>query len=523
MSILNRFEKSKILLSNSELSIFEQIWTNLANLQGKTLTEMTDAMHISRQSFLRIAKKLGYKDSNEFLLDLNRQTVFADITTTAMVQPSVLEQNIHHIINHFDTSQIKKIIDSVEKSERIFLIATGKAQRNQANILSKILIKHGYFVVQIYDLFEVEEIKNNMHNTDLVIVLTRTGTSNDLLNAVRSINQTNARIITVTSLRSNPISNWSNFTVFVNTQKIDGNVYELNSLFYGLFELIDFYLTDDSITKQTKDKQELVQNLLSNYMVSTNDHLSINDKELLLNFIQSPDLVFTSISNISQKLNVSTTTLFRLSKALGFKGFKESRSSIGLEIRDFLPNSNQYDSYQTLIKNFNQSVNDIMSTDFSIAHKLISKYNRICIIYHDQYSEILADELIRMFFHTDKLMQKINGQHDSKFISERKDTLFIFLITSQNGETDFVQTASKINYANNEIVAFANKDTNILGYKVSGKVFFKSATASTHYFSDMWLLEFFFISYFYQLIFFKERIYNLSKSVPFLYILTKSA
>lgn len=301
----------------------------------------------------------------------------------------------------------------------------------------------------------------------------------------------------MTSLRSNPISNWSDFTVFVNTQKIDGNVYELNSLFYGLFELMDFYLTDESTTKQANDEKELVQNLLSNYILSKNDSLSLNNKELLLNFIQSPYLIFTSISNISQKLNVSTTTIFRLSKALGFKGFKEFRSSIGLEIKDFLPKGNQYDSYQTLIKNFNKSVNDIMSTDFSIAHKLISKYNRIYIIYHDQYSEILADELIRMFFHTDKLMQKINSQHDSKFISEDKDTLFIFLITSKNGESDFVQTASKINYANNEVVAFTNKDINILGYKISEKVFFKSVNASTHYFSDMWLLEFFFISYFY--------------------------
>lgn len=207
-----------------------------------------------------------------------------------------------------------------------------------------------------------------------------------------SINQTSSKLVTITSLRSNPISNWFNFTVFVNTQEIDDNIYELNSLFYGLFGLIDFYLAEKSPSKQEKDKQELVKNILSSYMVSRNNHISSNHKELLLNFIQTPDLMFTSMSNISQKLNVSTTTIFRLSQALGFKGFKEFRASIGLEIRDYFPKNNQYDSYQTLIKIFNQSVNDIMSTAFSVTHKLIAKYDSICIVYYNQYTEILADE-----------------------------------------------------------------------------------------------------------------------------------
>lgn len=37
MSILNRFEQNKELLSNQELSIFQQIWQNLSSVQDKTL------------------------------------------------------------------------------------------------------------------------------------------------------------------------------------------------------------------------------------------------------------------------------------------------------------------------------------------------------------------------------------------------------------------------------------------------------------------------------------------------------
>ena len=497
MNILNRFEKKKSLLSSQELDIFQQIWETLPKLQNKSLNEITYILHISRQSFLRIAKKLEYKDSNEFLLDLNRQIVFSDIPNTAKVLPSILEKNIHHIINHFDIIQIKKLTSYIEKSRRIFLMSTGKAQKNQSEILSEILAKHGYFVVQVYDLFEITEIKSNLNEDDVVLVLTRTGTSTDLLNAVQSINQTRASIVTITSLRSNTISNWSDFTVFVNTQRIDGNFYELNALFFGLFGLLDFYLNEESTTLQLADEYQLVQNVLSNYMIKKDTHLTPGNRELLMNLIQNPDLIFTSISNISQKLNISTTSLFRLSRALEFNGFKQFRSSVRLEIKDFTPQKNQHASYQTIIQYFNQSVTDIMATDFSTTHHLVTTHRQICLVYHDKYTEILGDELIRMFFHTDKLIQKINCQTSGDYISACKETLFIFLIKNENDESDFIRAISQINDDENETFVFANKEINLIGYNLSGKIFFKDVPTTVRPFSDMWVMEFFFISYFY--------------------------
>lgn len=100
-------------------------------------------------------------------------------------------------------------------------------------------------------------------------------------------------------------------------------------------------------------------------------------------------------------------------------------------------------------------------------------------------------------FTIDKLIQKINGEHTSEFISEKSNTLFVLLLTDKNGESCFVKAASKINDVTNEVLAIASKETNILGYKISGKIFFEDVPQTVQYFSDMWLLEFFFISYFY--------------------------
>lgn len=130
MGILNQFEKNKNLLSNQELSIFQQIWQSLPSVQNKTFGQVVDLLHISRQSFLRIAKKLDYKDSSEFLLALNQQTVFEDIENTAKASPTLLNKNIHQIINHLDQTQIKQFVQRVNKSDRIFILSTGKAQDN---------------------------------------------------------------------------------------------------------------------------------------------------------------------------------------------------------------------------------------------------------------------------------------------------------------------------------------------------------------------------------------------------------
>lgn len=130
MGILNQFEKNKNLLSNQELSIFQQIWQSLPSVQNKPFGQVVDLLHISRQSFLRIAKKLDYKDSSEFLLALNQQTVFEDIENTAKASPTLLNKNIHQIINHLDQTQIKQFVQRVNKSDRIFILSTGKAQDN---------------------------------------------------------------------------------------------------------------------------------------------------------------------------------------------------------------------------------------------------------------------------------------------------------------------------------------------------------------------------------------------------------
>lgn len=497
MSILNRFEQNKELLSNQELSIFQQIWQNLSTVQDKTLSQVVDLLHISRQSFLRVAKKLDYKDSSEFLLALNQQTVFENIEDTAKASPTILNENIHQIINHLDQTQIKKFIQHINKSQRIFILSTGKAQDNQGEVLSAILAKQGYFVIHIYDFFEIEEIKANVRDTDMFVILTRTGTSHDLLNAVRSLNQTAADIVTITSMRSNPLSSWSNLMLFVNTQKIDGNIYELNAMFYVIFGLIDFYLNLDDPVKPLKDQQQLIRNILGDIIAKNNASLTTSNRELMTNLMQKPELLFKSISAISEQLNISTTSLFRLAQSLGFNGFKEFRASIRLAMADFKPQKSQYDNYLVLLKYFNKTVNDIMGTDFTLIHSLIFKHDKICLVYQDKYTEILADELIRTFFHTNKLMRKINGSLSADYVDRYEDTLFIFLIKNRQYEEQLIQTLSHISNKTNDAFVFSEKEIAIEGFNVSGAVFFPDVPNMIRSFADMWLIEFLFISYLY--------------------------
>jgi len=497
MGILNQFEKNKNLLSNQELSIFQQIWQSLPSVQNKTFGQVVDLLHISRQSFLRIAKKLDYKDSSEFLLALNQQTVFEDIENTAKASPTLLNKNIHQIINHLDQTQIKQFVQRVNKSDRIFILSTGKAQDNQGKILTSILTNQGKFVIQIYDFFEIDEIKSNIRNTDMFIILTRTGTSRELLNAMQSLNQTSADIVTITSMRSNPLSDWSNLMIFVNTQKIDGNIYELNAMFYVILGLIDFHLNLDDPVKPLKDKYQLTRNILADLISKNNSSLTINNRELMYNLIQKPELLFKSISDISGYLNVSTTSLFRLSQAMGFNGFKEFRSSVRLAMAEFRPQKSQYDNNLVLLNYFDKTVNDIMDTDFTLIHSLIFKYDKICLVYQDKYTEILADELIRTFFHTNKLMRKIHGSTNADYINRCEDTLFVFLIKDREYEESLIQTLSRVSNKTNDAFIFSQKEIAIAGFNVSGALFFPDVPNMVKPFADMWLIEFLFISYLY--------------------------
>lgn len=497
MSILNRYEQNKEIFSNQETITFRLIWDEILNLQNKSLNDVVTYLNISRQSFLRIAKKLNYIDSNEFLLAINQQVMFSDIKSTAQLSPDVLQQNIHRIVDNLDQKQIKTVVNYLQISQRIFIISTGKAQKNQSEVLAYTLQKHGYYVVQIYDLFEINEICQHIDSNDLFLVLTRTGTSGELMTAVRLLSQTAAKVVTITSLRSNPLSSWSDFTMYVETRRIDGNVYELNAMFYCVFGSIDFYLLSDQPTDLITNKYGLTKIRLQELFAQRAQNLTIGNREVLLSLIDNPSLLFLSISSISQQLNVSTTSLFRLASALGFSGFKELRAQVNLSLHEDKSIQNQYTSRHQFFEILHETVDSVMATDYAEIHRLIAAGEKICIVYHNKYTEILADEFIRTFFHTDKLISKLDGRTSATSLNRLNDTLFILLVTESETEAEIHTLTSKMKSSSNKILCLARSDITIDDSNINRTSFFVRSPAMVRPFSDMWFIEFLFISYFY--------------------------
>lgn len=128
---------------------------------------------------------------------------------------------------------------------------------------------------------------------------------------------------------------------------------------------------------------------------------------------------------------------------------------------------------------------------------MIFKYDKICLVYQDKYTEILADELIRTFFHTNKLMRKIHGSTNADYINRCEDTLFVFLIKDREYEESLIQTLSRVSNKTNDAFIFSQKEIAIAGFNVSGALFFPDVPNMVKPFADMWLIEFLFISYLY--------------------------
>ena len=216
-----------------------------------------------------------------------------------------------------------------------------------------------------------------------------------------------------------------------------------------------------------------------------------SSEQYLWNYIQDnlTDIPDLSIIKLSEDANVSTATIVRTTKKMGYSGYTDFRQQLLTKTK----NNSQYknlekvdhDIKQAIFKNKYEVDNTLSMLNVGSIEDAIQKIRKACDIYifARGFSEFIAQEMLVKFQLLGKNCVMSSDPNIIVTMSKRIKREALVIIISLNGETKELVTGAKNAFENgvSTITITTNENSSITKYSEMVLVGYKSQTS---YFPD---------------------------------------
>jgi len=192
------------------------------------------------------------------------------------------------------------------------------------------------------------------------------------------------------------------------------------------------------------------------------DKLNESDQYILKYILKNKrECAELGINDLAKKCNVSRTTIFRLAKKLGFKGYSEFKFNLKLEEeREDLVERNYI---QQFYQDINETVKLLQEKDFTGISKLIYDAERVFVYGTGTAQMAVARELKRTFLIAHKYFHVIEGYRELEVItpSIKAEDIVIFISLSGN-TTSFQSCVNELAMKEIEFISITKLSNNKL-------------------------------------------------------------
>ncbi|QVK18523.1 MurR/RpiR family transcriptional regulator [Mycoplasmatota bacterium] len=216
--IISKIQSLDGSYTKSEQKIIKYLIKNLKETVHLSVTEFSDETGVGETTIVRFCKKLGYKGYHDFKLAIaqdftitkkiksNQQTAICDRVFQNMM--TVLEDSK----NLLDHNSIDKTVKMIEEARSVYFYGVGASGITAQEAQSKFFrIAHKFHVVT--DNHFQMMASQIMSKEDLIIVITISGSTKDIVDAVASAKQRGAKVIAITNFQKSPITKYSDIVL----------------------------------------------------------------------------------------------------------------------------------------------------------------------------------------------------------------------------------------------------------------------------------------------------------------------
>ncbi|MDQ0255888.1 DNA-binding MurR/RpiR family transcriptional regulator [Evansella vedderi] len=247
-------EQNKTSLTKSELKVYDFVLKNLKEVIYQSLTEISLACDIGESTVLRFCRKLGFKGYQDFKFALAQELASinhseSDETFIDRVKNSMVE-TIHNTYEIVDHEELQKVIDHIIETDNVIVYgvsSSGIAGLDMQNRLMRI----GKHIEVITDSHMQVTRSISVSSKTLIIAISLTGSTKDIVDAVKVAKKNNAKVVAITNYIKSPLTKFADHLLLTSAKE---NPLDSGSLISKVSQLFVFDLICTGISIKLYDQ-----------------------------------------------------------------------------------------------------------------------------------------------------------------------------------------------------------------------------------------------------------------------------
>jgi RpiR family transcriptional regulator, carbohydrate utilization regulator len=211
-------------LRDSEKKIVEFIQNNQEEIIHLSITEVSERSETSESSVVRLCKRLGYKGFQDMKIHLAKEViepvkqiheVIEKDDNVRMIKKKVFQSNIQALYDSVEVcsdEQLEKAVQAIKEAGTIEFYGSGGSGTVALDAQHK-LLKLGIKSYAYNDSVLQAMSASVLTEKDVVIGISHTGSSTDVLNAMKIAKEAGATLICITNSSKSPITTLSDIVL----------------------------------------------------------------------------------------------------------------------------------------------------------------------------------------------------------------------------------------------------------------------------------------------------------------------
>ncbi|GAB4071943.1 MurR/RpiR family transcriptional regulator [Barrientosiimonas marina] len=247
-------EQHKNQFTKSEYKLYNYITENAENIVYQSLTEMANACQVGEATVLRFCRKLGYKGYQEFKLSLARELSNHEKNGNGGTYIDKVKNNMIQAVEDTyelaDDEQLQQAIKQIMHARDVVVYgvsSSGIAGLDMQNRLMRI----GMNIETITDSHNQVIRSNSVDDQTVIIAISLTGSTKDIIDAVSTGKDNGATIIAITNYAESPLTRYADIALPTSAKE---NPLDSGSLVSKISQLFVIDLLCTGITRQSYEQ-----------------------------------------------------------------------------------------------------------------------------------------------------------------------------------------------------------------------------------------------------------------------------
>jgi DNA-binding MurR/RpiR family transcriptional regulator len=208
-------------LSNAEQKVADFVLSNTHVAVYSSVTDLAEKSGVGETTVIRFCRKLGYRGFQEFKLAVAQNLVNLDQQVEGEIQEGdsldvifkkITSQNIHTLddtLKLMQISQLEKAVELIVNANKLYFFGVGSSGITAADGKYRFM-RLGYHVDHASDSHIMAMNASLVSKNDVVIGISSSGSTKDIVDAIRIAKENNASVICLTNHARSPITQYAN-------------------------------------------------------------------------------------------------------------------------------------------------------------------------------------------------------------------------------------------------------------------------------------------------------------------------